>query len=412
MVIKTSASFFPALLIAGPPNSGKSVFAYALSQYLRKAGVQHYLLRAAPDGEGDWFFEGSPSVTRVLRYERKRPFTDTFVFQTWKVIHNRHLPLLVDIGGKPRDTQFSILRECTHAILLYKTKEDQQQWRAWLREYALQCVAELNSVRDAEDERTSGAPVIEGVIGGLEREISKRRLGTLFGATAETVARIFSYDPAELRAAHLSLAPFQGLSETELARRIGKSLDGAAPRWFHQDLFRLDSEIPAQEAYALYGRGPVWLTAFLSAKTMPAPLALFDVRFGWVTLPAVRNVPPYRLNLREEIAPDAQWLIFEIPALFLEKGEVSFPSPRLDGRRGVILSGALPKWVYAALTREFAAAAPWVAVYDPALDAAVLVFSRVRGRRVGELLSSGGGAFLPELPQIPANRFDKTGKRT
>ena len=41
---------FPAVMIGGPPHSGKSVLAYSLTQALRARGVAHYVLRAYPDG--------------------------------------------------------------------------------------------------------------------------------------------------------------------------------------------------------------------------------------------------------------------------------------------------------------------------------------------------------------------------
>src|SRR5438552_6610469 len=44
----------PAILIGGPPHTGKSVLTYSLSQALRKRSIEHYVIRASPDGEGDW----------------------------------------------------------------------------------------------------------------------------------------------------------------------------------------------------------------------------------------------------------------------------------------------------------------------------------------------------------------------
>src|SRR5512136_651193 len=57
----------PAVLVGGPPHSGKSVLAYALSRALRERGVAHYLLRACPDGEGDWSQEAEQSLVRQIR---------------------------------------------------------------------------------------------------------------------------------------------------------------------------------------------------------------------------------------------------------------------------------------------------------------------------------------------------------
>jgi thymidylate kinase len=45
-----TTNLLPAILIAAPHHSGKSVLAYLLSQHLRDAHVPHILLRAAPDG--------------------------------------------------------------------------------------------------------------------------------------------------------------------------------------------------------------------------------------------------------------------------------------------------------------------------------------------------------------------------
>ena len=57
---------FPAVLIGGPPNSGKSVLTYNLTQALRERGIQHYVVRAAPDGEGDWVSEADRSLVRTI----------------------------------------------------------------------------------------------------------------------------------------------------------------------------------------------------------------------------------------------------------------------------------------------------------------------------------------------------------
>src|ERR1700730_1119067 len=55
----------PAVLIGGPPNAGKSVLTYNLTRELRRRrrdgyhdrGIPHYVFRANPDIEGDWFLQ-------------------------------------------------------------------------------------------------------------------------------------------------------------------------------------------------------------------------------------------------------------------------------------------------------------------------------------------------------------------
>lgn len=67
----------PAIAIGGPPHSGKSVLTYSLTQLLREQKIEHYVLRACPDGEGDWSNEAAPE--RVLAIRQKGQFTETFI---------------------------------------------------------------------------------------------------------------------------------------------------------------------------------------------------------------------------------------------------------------------------------------------------------------------------------------------
>jgi CRISPR-associated protein Csx3 len=78
-------------------------------------------------------------------------------------------------------------------------------------------------------------------------------------------------------------------------------------------------------------------------------------------------------NLRED---------FSVISVVLEDGETMEPgqipalcSEAYEGvplHMGVVLSGRLPVWAYAALVHEFHPAA-WVATYDPRLPGAVVV---------------------------------------
>lgn len=126
----TTTNLLPAILLAGPPHCGKSVLAYLLTQRLRERGVAHYLLRAAPDGEGDWFLHGQPNTMRELRLEYKRGFSSSFVHHMSAAVTNRALPLLVDVGGRPQGDQLHILAACSHSILLYRSADELVEWRS------------------------------------------------------------------------------------------------------------------------------------------------------------------------------------------------------------------------------------------------------------------------------------------
>ena len=125
-------NLLPAILVAGPPHSGKSVLAYLLSQRLREAHVPHILLRAAPDGEGDWSYQSDTEVR--VRQRQKGAFTADLIEDLMQAIHNRSLPMLVDIGGRPRESQFRLFDACTHVIHLWRATEDHLEWTQWLND--------------------------------------------------------------------------------------------------------------------------------------------------------------------------------------------------------------------------------------------------------------------------------------
>jgi CRISPR-associated protein Csx3 len=169
-------NLLPAILFAGPPHSGKSVLAYLLSQRL-----PHILLRAAPDGEGDWSYE-SPEEVRV-RQRQKGVYTADLIEDLMHAIRNRSLPMLVDIGGRPRETQFRLLDACTHVIHLWREADDRQEWECWLEERSLIPIASLRSQLAPPDSLEPGPGPLRGVITGLERAGPQPFRGRFFAST-------------------------------------------------------------------------------------------------------------------------------------------------------------------------------------------------------------------------------------
>src|ERR1700724_2538636 len=75
-----SADALPAILIGGPPNAGKSVLTYNLTRELRRLEIPHYVFRANPDIEGDWFLQGDlETVDQIVgKVKAYRHWTDIF----------------------------------------------------------------------------------------------------------------------------------------------------------------------------------------------------------------------------------------------------------------------------------------------------------------------------------------------
>lgn len=388
---------FPAIAIGGPPHSGKSVLTYSLTQALRARGVEHYVLRAAPDGEGDWAYEAARATVRLLRI--KGAFTPAFVDHVCRSLANRHLPLLVDVGGRPSTEQERIFDYCTHAILLTRDPASHAIWLDLVERHALPLVADLTSRLTGESHITDAGPVLRGVVTGLERGTppwpppagGKREGDPVFDALVERVAAIFAYDADELRRMHRAMAPVELVIEVDrLLRTLGIPEKG--PRWEPAHLPRVLDYLPGQTPLGLYGRGPNWLYAALALHADPAPLYQFDVRLGWVAPPVLRYGTPSPhapLRVRAFLRPNHVRLTFSPVGAYLDCDEIEgLPVPPPPSDRGVVLSGRLPLWLWTALALAYRDA-PWLAVYQPQWrDRALVVRSRVREPRFGSLVVS------------------------
>ena len=209
---------FPALLIGGPPHMGKSVLTYSLTHALRERGVPHYVIRAYPDGEGDWANESDQKLVRRIRVKGKG--TPRWVDRICRDIAARHLPLIVDVGGRPTPDQERIFDCCTHSILLTGDQTAHATWEAMLARHGLIPLADLRSQLTGQARLAETGLVLRGLITGLERGTTAA--GPTFAALVERVARLFAYDPAELRRTHLVLAPAETTVDLDrLARILG-----------------------------------------------------------------------------------------------------------------------------------------------------------------------------------------------
>lgn len=373
---------FPAVLIGGPPHSGKSVLTYSLSQMLRKRGVAHYVLRAAPDGEGDWFLEGESPQVRLLRV--RGSFDARWVDRILRDIRNRHLPLLVDAGGLPTPDQERILSAVTHAVLLTRDPAARPEWHRRFRRYGLNLLADLDSRLEGPSQIVEELPVLRGVITGLIR--GRAAEGAVFEALVERVAALFRYDPEELRRYHLSMAPNVDLviELNRLARMVGIRFEEEAPRWRPGDLPRTLESLPAGKPLALYDRGPAWLYAALAVHALPSPVFQFDVRLGWVEPPKVevaKRVPSTSLEtppllFDAEPSGDLWRLSVSLRHPYLEREEVEgLPAPAIPADGFLVLDGKLPLWLWTALARAYAGVRV-LAVFEPRTSEAVVIASR------------------------------------
>jgi CRISPR-associated protein Csx3 len=387
-----SPDTLPAVLIGGPPHSGKSVLLYALSQALRQAGVEHYALRACPDGEGDWSQEATPETVRAIRI--KGGWTPEWVDRICRDIHNRHLPLLVDVGGRPTPDQERIFDACTHAILLTKDASSHAEWHERIARHTLPVLADLTSVEAGESVLQGDTP-LTGAVAGLTRH--QPVANPVIDALQGQLSHLFANDAAELRRRHLRTAPVElAVDLDRIAVTLGWAQPGAKVTWQPRHLPGLLDYLPAAKPLAIYGRAPVWVYAALAGLAAPAPLVSFDVRLGWVTPPtvhwgAVPTSSPVTITIQSE--DDHVRYDCQLPTAYIDRNELdTLAVPEPSPHHGVVVNGKLPQWLWTALTPALAHRAPWVAVYWPqGNNQAIIVAARDPQHPIGTLVSSQAG---------------------
>ncbi len=376
---------FPAVLIGGPPHSGKSVLAYSLTQALRQRNVDHYVLRAYPDGEGDWANEAAQALVRRIRI--KGQGTPNWIARICRDIASRHLPLIVDVGGQPTPWQETVFDHCTHAILLTRDEASHEVWRSMMARHGVILLADLHSERRGQNAITEDKPVLRGTIIGLERGTTAS--GPVFDALVDRLAALFAYEREELRHAHCTLAPVETVIDLD---RLAHTLGTEPTHWEPQHLLRLLDYLPQATPLGLYGRGPNWLYAAVALLAYPAPFYQFDVRLGWVTPPTLRpGLPAADAPLQAH--PQAQanhiHLTFTIPRAYIDYTEAEgLAVPLVPLGQGLVLSGKLPLWLWTALALAYRDV-PWLAVYQPQEGGqAIVVSSHISELSPGHLVVS------------------------
>lgn len=188
------------IAFVGPPHSGKSVLIHAVYEGLRRVLPAEtfqrdvFLLRACPDGEGNWFGEIPPDRAAILRF--KNQWDDDFVAgmtaQIGGLASTKGL-LLVDCGGRIDGRTRRILDCCNAAVIVSRSAEAAAEWRGALLASGIELLAEIESVPAEAREVTRRAP-LRLRLGPLERgtviiDLPEELLGVVAARCGLRVAR-------------------------------------------------------------------------------------------------------------------------------------------------------------------------------------------------------------------------------
>lgn len=370
---------FNAILIGGPSHSGKSVLTHSMTQALRRPpSIEHYVLRACPDGEGDWSNQSLPETVQLIR--QKGQFTEKFIQQVVSDLDCRHLPLLVDVGGKPQPDQEVIFAQCTHAILLAQDEAGLAAWRPLVERNGLSIIAELLSLRQGENRLIESGPLLRAHLTGLARHCELR--GAVFDAVVACAAAYLREPPEVLSHHNLNLAPTElAVDLPVLAQQLG-----AAGDWPADLLPKLLDYLPAGADLSLYGRGPNWAFAGIAAHAQGESFYQFDPRLGWVrpVRVLVGEAAGSWLDLAVEPRAGYRLLKMRLPEYYLDYDACAQTgAPALDADGGLVLWGKVPHWLLTGMAVAYRNSA-WLAVFQPKLQGAVVVASRTPGVAIGD----------------------------
>lgn len=167
-----------AILIGGPPGSGKSILSYSLRVELaaKRPDLQIYLHRANWDGEGNHTYE-TPDVDLAKRCREEGKFKihefpnaerlkeEYFKYQADATQNIRQVVdlVLVDIGGMPGSAEMPLIEQCSHYIVISKDSDKIQDWHDLAGK--LKPLAIIHSVWEDRLDELSREPFLEIVAG-------------------------------------------------------------------------------------------------------------------------------------------------------------------------------------------------------------------------------------------------------
>lgn len=150
----------------GNPHTGKSVFMRLLRSHLKETLTKEefnrgvFVIKACPDGEGDWFGELPEEEGKVYRYKNR--FDEDFVKKITShidLMKNEKSLLFVDCGGKIDRYNQEILNKCTHCIILGTDEVSIAEWRGAAKLANLQIICQVLSSKDEVAEIISTEPL-------------------------------------------------------------------------------------------------------------------------------------------------------------------------------------------------------------------------------------------------------------
>lgn len=154
------------IIFCGPPHSGKSVF---VANLIDKLPTDAYtIIRACPDGEGNWSNNEKQNETMLVR--KKGKFDQSFIDDVCKAIDNQtNKIVLVDVGGVMSKENEQVFKHCDSFVVISGDAKSKQEWLKFGQKLGLECIGSIDSSLEGQEKIYSRKPYLQGKIVGLER---------------------------------------------------------------------------------------------------------------------------------------------------------------------------------------------------------------------------------------------------
>jgi hypothetical protein len=347
-----------AVVIAGPPHSGKSVFTQQLRRLLLPLGCVG-ILEGCPDGEGGWANVTDASLVSALR--RKGKFTQSFVDGVIQDIQESPMPIiLVDVGGVRSPENERIFQACNGLIVVANPAKDGElvAWEEFGKANGCEPIALLDSLLCGDTRLDSVDGPIRGVQTGLER--GQRVDGPVIEAVVNRLLDMIGRP---------QLSPGEAEATINFGR-IASALGIPEPpgsmgfRPWHASAVRALAREGLDAAVTrAWGGVRAWVATLAAVEAKAAEV--YAIRVGYVPIPelTLAAAPSGQLTWSVSEVDGQQLVSFEIPGNRLDAcclPEIQPPAVVPDAT--VVLSGRGPHWLTAAVARAYARAGHSVAV--------------------------------------------------
>jgi CRISPR-associated protein Csx3 len=166
------AALCPAVMVVGPPDSGKSILSHALFKALLPTHPDIYLQRAHWDGEGNWVLELDPQLRETLKQPHRGQLTpEFFSFHAQAILNLRRQKrlVLVDVGGLVQPEKIPLVEACSHYLVVSRDPGAIEAWHEFCRDRGnLRLVGVIHTQRDPISEIRQYSPHLKLALGGWD----------------------------------------------------------------------------------------------------------------------------------------------------------------------------------------------------------------------------------------------------